>query len=120
MKQLMCKVWFTAASLTLLALLSSGRVSAQGAARTQPWDPEPARLFESLPVQDGGRIKPMHTYAGFMLLRLHGKRSITTPGDERLTPVEWLLDTLFDRPGNALLSRYPIPRSITSPSYTPA
>lgn len=63
--------------------------------RTEPWSERTLELFESMPVQDGGRIKPMHTYAGFTLLRLHGKRSLETPAGETLGPAEWLLDTFF-------------------------
>ena len=63
--------------------------------RAEPWPAAVVELAESLPVQDGGRVKPLHTYAGFTLLRLNGKRSLETPDGERLTPVEWLLDTLF-------------------------
>lgn len=63
--------------------------------RTAPWTKRTLEIAEALPVQDGGRIKPLSTYAGFTLLRLNGKRSVTTPADEKLTPTEWLLDTLF-------------------------
>ena len=46
--------------------------------------PEPAVIldkeivgsFQSLPVQVGGRIKPLDPYAHFLLLRIHGKQSI--------------------------------------------
>jgi len=70
--------------------------------RTAPWPQEIIALAESLPIQDGGRIKPLNTFAGFTLLRLTGMRSIAVPtgqGDEtlKLTPIEWLLDTLFYR-----------------------
>jgi ABC-type transport system involved in cytochrome c biogenesis permease subunit len=87
------------AALSLLSLLSltlaAPSASAQGGTRLEPWSEEVVELFESLPVQDGGRVKPFHTYAGFTLLRLQGKRSIKTPAGERLTPVEWLLDVFF-------------------------
>jgi len=79
----------------LLVVGLPARAAAQGGTRPEPWDPEVVRLFESLPVQDGGRVKPLHTYAGFTLLRLTGKRSIETPAGERLSPIEWLLDTFF-------------------------
>ena len=87
-------------SVLALATLTAGLappVSGQEAEkmRTEPWPASVIELAESLPVQDGGRIKPLHTFAGFTLLRLHGKRSLKTSGGERLSPVEWLLDTLF-------------------------
>ena len=74
------------------------------------WDRETLALFASLPVQEGGRIKPMSTVAAFKLLNLRGMRSWRgpeRPGDNRvermlmglshpeLGPVEWLMDTLF-------------------------
>ena len=87
-------------SALALATLTAGLappVSGQEAAkmRSGPWPASVIELAESLPVQDGGRIKPLHTFASFTLLRLNGKRSLETPGGERLSPVEWLLDTLF-------------------------
>jgi ABC-type transport system involved in cytochrome c biogenesis permease subunit len=68
--------------------------------RTGPWPQEILELAESLPIQDGGRIKPLSTYAGFTLLRLTGRRRLEIPtgvGEEtvQLTPIEWLLDTMF-------------------------
>ncbi|MBI5432994.1 MAG: cytochrome c biogenesis protein CcsA [Planctomycetes bacterium] len=66
-----------------------------GPSRTVPWTKEIVELAESLPVQDGGRVKPLHTFAGFTLLRMNGKRSVKTPTGELLSPTEWLLDLLF-------------------------
>ena len=63
--------------------------------RGEPWPAEVVDLAQSLPIQDGGRIKPLDTYAQFTLLRMNGKRSMKTPQGERIGPVEWLLDTLF-------------------------
>lgn len=67
----------------------------QAPERTQPWSPRTLELFGSLPVQDGGRIKPLSTYANFTLLRLNGKRSAVSSADERLDSVAWLLDVVF-------------------------
>lgn len=65
----------------------------------EPWEEETVELVESLPVQDGGRIKPLSTYAGFQMLGLHGARSMKVEGEggevSKLTPTEWLMDTLF-------------------------
>lgn len=67
---------------------------AAGAER-EPWSPEVVELFATLPVQDGGRVKPFDTYAQFTMLQINGKRSFTTEGGETLKPVPWLLDALF-------------------------
>ena len=70
--------------------------------------PDPALLrdkdvvaaFQSVPIQEGGRIKPLDTYARFLLLRMHGKQSITVehpqlPGVTKLKAMEWLLLSWF-------------------------
>ncbi len=62
------------------------------------WPEAVVEQVEGLPVQDGGRVKPFHTYAGFTLLRLHGSRRLTVSEDgedKRLSPVEWMLDALL-------------------------
>ncbi len=73
--------------------------------RSAPWPAETIEFAASLPIQDGGRIKPLSTYASFMLLRLNGKRAVETSTGEKLSPTEWLLDVLFV-PGQA--ESYPI------------
>jgi ABC-type transport system involved in cytochrome c biogenesis permease subunit len=64
-----------------------------------PWSPETLAAAETLPVQDGGRVKPLSTYAGFTMLGLHGARSMkvadSVGNEHRVKPVAWLLDTLF-------------------------
>ncbi len=81
--------------LGCLALCARGWASQDVAQRSQPWPARVIELAESLPVQDGGRVKPLSTFAGFTLLRLNGKRSLMAPDGEKLAPVEWLLDVLF-------------------------
>jgi ABC-type transport system involved in cytochrome c biogenesis permease subunit len=71
------------------------------------WQAETLDLAGKLPVQEGGRIKPLATFAAFKMLKLHGKRRmrVTLDGEQiRLEPVEWLLDCLV-RP--ELAARYP-------------
>jgi ABC-type transport system involved in cytochrome c biogenesis permease subunit len=100
---------FLAGALALLAALPCARAAQEDdphhghmaqptvsrPARSAPWEREVVALFAELPVQDGGRVKPLSTYAGFQLLRLNGKRSVKTPSGEKLDPTEWLLDVLF-------------------------
>ena len=88
MKTLYCGLY--ALSLTLLLAAAPAN-----AAERAPWSDEVVDLFATLPVQDGGRIKPFDTFAQFTMLQLNGKRSFTTEGGERLKPVPWLLDVLF-------------------------
>lgn len=64
-----------------------------------PWSKETIAAAEILPVQDGGRIKPLSSYAAFTMLGLHGARSmkIEGKGGEEITirPTAWMLDALF-------------------------
>ncbi len=59
------------------------------------WNRETVDLFALLPVQDGGRVKPLHSFAGFTLLALNGMRSVKTPAGDKIEPTEWLMDCLF-------------------------
>jgi ABC-type transport system involved in cytochrome c biogenesis permease subunit len=55
-------------------------------------------IAETIPVQEGGRIKPLSTFAGFTMLSFHGARSMEVQGDSaklKITPTAWLMDTLF-------------------------
>ena len=61
----------------------------------EEWDSKTIELFATLPVQDGGRVKPLSTVAGMMLLKLNGKRKLETPDGEKIKPTEWLLDAIF-------------------------
>lgn len=63
--------------------------------RVAPWPPNVLAQAARIPVQESGRIKPLHTLAGFQLLRLNGKRSCRTPDGERLCSVAWMLDCMF-------------------------
>jgi ABC-type transport system involved in cytochrome c biogenesis permease subunit len=64
-----------------------------------PWSPETLDIAETLPLQNGGRIKPLSTYAGFTMLSLHGARSMKIIGKDgeefSIRPTAWMLDALF-------------------------
>lgn len=82
-------------TLILLAVCASFFAGAVPAAHA-PWEKEILDLFATLPVQDGGRIKPLDTYARFALLRINAKRTVTLPESrQRMSALEWLLDCLF-------------------------
>jgi ABC-type transport system involved in cytochrome c biogenesis permease subunit len=63
--------------------------------RTTAWSEQALELAAGLPVQDGGRIKPLETFANFTLLRFNGKRSVSLPDGGKLEALPWLLDVLF-------------------------
>ena len=66
----------------------------------EPWSKETLEMAAAIPVQDGGRVKPLTTYAGFSMLRLHGARSMKVTAEEggeaiTLKPLAWMLDVFF-------------------------
>jgi ABC-type transport system involved in cytochrome c biogenesis permease subunit len=83
------RLLFRCLGLVLLAL------SARAQETRAPWSERTLEIFATLPVQDGGRVKPLDTFAQFSLLRFNGKRTVQTEDGERLTPCGWLLDCLF-------------------------
>ncbi|MCW1886223.1 cytochrome c biogenesis protein CcsA [Luteolibacter flavescens] len=64
-----------------------------------PWEEKTLDLASLLPVQDGGRIKPLGTYAGFSMLSLHGARKMEIIGKDgekvSIKPLAWMLDCMF-------------------------
>ncbi len=48
--------------------------------------------FSELPVQDGGRIKPLDSVARNTLLVLSARQKVETPDGRWLQPIEWLMD----------------------------
>ncbi len=100
--------------IAVLAVFGIGLMAARPSVQTvevpgyTPWSPELKARIAAMAVQDGGRIKPVSTYAGFHLLRTLGKRSfsIATPaGKLKLDAVDWMIDCLF-RP--ELADQYPV------------
>ena len=65
----------------------------------QAWSPEAVEAFENLLVQDGGRVKPVYTFARFTLMPFVGgtKVKFSTQDGEKHTikQSEWLMDVLF-------------------------
>ncbi|MBI1318499.1 MAG: hypothetical protein GC168_06080 [Candidatus Hydrogenedens sp.] len=99
-------------ALVVLGLLCAGSALAQDAPAAddaasaddaapkvvtyEPWDQETLDLFATLPVQDGGRVKPLDTYARFALLKINGKWSLDLGEEGKIKePVAWLLYSLF-------------------------
>jgi ABC-type transport system involved in cytochrome c biogenesis permease subunit len=82
-------------SLTALFLAGQSAQAQEPARRVEPWSPEIVELFATLPVQDGGRVKPLDSLAGLHLLTFNGKRKLETGSGEKLKPSAWLLDCIF-------------------------
>ncbi len=89
----------TLALIAALTLAAAAPAQAASPLSAGKWDDETLEKFATIPILDGGRVKPLDTYASFLLLRLNGKRSFTPPSaDSRrdtITPMEWFLDCLF-------------------------
>lgn len=90
-------------AVTVIALFAIKDSMATGDTRTisnyKPWEEATLEKAGLLPVQEGGRVKPLGTYAGFTMLSLHGARKmeIIGEGGKQVTikPLAWMLDCLF-------------------------
>lgn len=51
--------------------------------------------FQSIPILSDGRVKPLNTYASFLLLKINGKRVVRDDFGNKTLPTEWLLTALF-------------------------
>ena len=88
-----------------LARRSDGRADGHicsAAERSFPYDETHLEPMRILPVQEGGRIKPLSTAASFLMLRLHGSRSLKVEFEqngvmveEKLEPTAWFMDCMF-------------------------
>ncbi|MFP6581502.1 MAG: cytochrome c biogenesis protein CcsA [Candidatus Hydrogenedentota bacterium] len=93
---IVCATILAAGFLTNTAHAASAHSAGQ-------WTDETIALVSEIPILDGGRIKPLDTFAQFKMLRINGKRSYQpldaegnkTKRSEKMGPVEWLLDCMF-------------------------
>lgn len=64
-----------------------------------PWPSKTVDTFSRILIQDGGRIKPVHTYARYALMQLRGTSTAGITDNagtkHQLSAVAWLLDVLF-------------------------
>ena len=95
MKKIIYLIVFGIAALVLLGGLRSSKVDSD-------FDLE---AFAELPVQVGGRIKPLDSVARNTLLILSGRQKVVTDEGLTLSPIEWFID-LTMRPEVA--DTYPI------------
>lgn len=92
-----------AAISLLLGMGSPNTVSAKDVSVSfetyEEWPEEVPDTFRQMLVQEGGRVKPVHTYARFMLMQFSGRSKLAfETADEtehEIEAVEWLLDTFF-------------------------
>ena len=92
-------------AITVCTAILLGTISAHAASPLSAgqWDDDTLRLFSEIPILDGGRVKPLDSFAQFKMLRINGKRSFRplnedgskTKRKDKLNHVEWLLDCLY-------------------------
>src|SRR5690606_25181988 len=86
-------------ALALAAACSPANIDTAHRVRSTPWDPAVVDAFARLPVQEGGRVKPLETVAQYALLAVNGNRSLRVVWrdgkKESLSATEWLLDCFF-------------------------
>src|SRR5947207_15997249 len=61
--------------------------------------------FGKIPVQVGGRIKPLDTVARNSLLIIRTKETLRLDDGRQISAIKWLSDTLFDAP---VADEYPV------------
>jgi ABC-type transport system involved in cytochrome c biogenesis permease subunit len=59
------------------------------------WDAETIELAASLPVQEGGRLKPLSTLAETTLLAFSGRKHLQLADGTKRPATEWLLNLFF-------------------------
>lgn len=66
--------------------------------RSFDWSPELIAIAEGLPIQHGGRVKPLRTWADFKLLALSSGRKVKIEQEGetvKIDAVAWVLDCMF-------------------------
>ena len=74
-------------------------LSTSGAEPPIGWSEATAEALEALPLQHGGRVKPLRTWADYKLLAIANARKVTVErgGEElKIDAVQWALDCFFD------------------------
>ena len=83
------------AAVLAIAALAGGAPSASGASAAPRWPADALAVAARLPIQDGGRIMPLDTFADVLLLRLNHKKGATDAAGNGLTSLEVVLDILL-------------------------
>lgn len=60
-----------------------------------PWSADVLDVAARVPVQDGGRVMPLDTFASYTLLGVAHRRSTKTADGTRIGGTAWLLDVVF-------------------------
>lgn len=61
----------------------------------RPWSEEVVALARTFPIQEGGRIMPVDTWAGYTLQQLNHRKACKDAEGRSTDAVEWALDLLF-------------------------
>jgi len=82
----------TRITLALLAVIIASTANAQP---TPNWPSEAVDILSRVPIQEGGRVKPLDTFARVKLLQISGMKSMRLEDGAKRSAMEWLLDTIF-------------------------
>jgi ABC-type transport system involved in cytochrome c biogenesis permease subunit len=98
-----------ALTVALSAAVPSGSASADAPASrtTEPtprWTAATLDAARRIPLQEGGRVMPLDTFAQFTLIALNHRRTCERPDKSQVVAIEWLLDVVF-RPEHARTHR---------------
>jgi hypothetical protein len=88
-------LWISACLLALVGAAGAQHTAEDGTQRTAPWTKETLALASRLPVQDGGRVKPLSTYRGLHAAAAERQEVARNALGEVIDATTWLLDTLF-------------------------
>src|SRR5688572_24595393 len=78
------------------ATAQDATVSAPAGSTTRlPWSKETLDIVSRIPIQEGGRIKPLSTFARFKLVSFNGKTTTIDSQSRKISAMEWLLDCFF-------------------------
>ncbi len=61
----------------------------------RPWSDDVVALARTFPIQEGGRIMPIDTWAGYTLQQLSHRKGCKDAEGRAINAVEWALDMLF-------------------------
>lgn len=82
-------------ALVALLFACSSRPALAQERRAEPWPEKVVELAGALPIQDGGRVKPLESVARFALLSIHGRTTFVDRDGARHDAAAWLLDLML-------------------------
>jgi ABC-type transport system involved in cytochrome c biogenesis permease subunit len=96
----------------LAALVGIAYLGAGAYPRQTPADRPDLRAIGAMPVQDGGRLKPLDTFAQTTLTAIGSRQNFVKDpkeaGEKSYPPIEWLLEVWGQEPFTGKAADYPV------------